>query len=402
MQLQNKRILLGVTGGIAAYKAAEIIRRLRERGAEVRVVMTDAAKEFITPLTLQAVSGHIVANSMFDPQAEAGMGHIELAKWADLVLVAPATANVISRLTTGMGDELLTTLCLASPAPLAIAPAMNMQMYLHAATQSNLKVLAERGVHIWGPGVGSQACGDVGPGRMLDPMDIVEEVTKFLQPAPQTDFSFLITAGPTREAIDPVRYISNHSSGKMGFALAEAAAAIGAKVTLVAGPVNLPTPKGVKRIDVESALEMQSAVEAEVAQHPIFIGCAAVADYRMAEVAPQKMKKTEGQEGLSLQLIKNPDIIAGVAARTDKPFVVGFAAETQDVARYALDKLQRKGMDMIAANDVSRADQGFNADQNALTVFWADGQQELPLASKQQVAQQLISLIIKRYQHETD
>lgn len=402
MQLQNKRILLGVTGGIAAYKAAEIIRRLRERGAEVRVVMTDAAKEFITPLTLQAVSGHIVANSMFDPQAEAGMGHIELAKWADLVLVAPATANVISRLTTGMGDELLTTLCLASPAPLAIAPAMNMQMYLHAATQSNLKVLAERGVHIWGPGVGSQACGDVGPGRMLDPMDIVEEVTKFLQPAPQTDFSFLITAGPTREAIDPVRYISNHSSGKMGFALAEAAAAIGAKVTLVAGPVNLPTPKGVKRIDVESALEMQSAVEAEVAQHPIFIGCAAVADYRMAEVAPQKMKKAEGQEGLSLQLIKNPDIIAGVAARTDKPFVVGFAAETQDVARYALDKLQRKGMDMIAANDVSRADQGFNADQNALTVFWADGQQDLPLASKQQVAQQLISLIIKRYQHETD
>ncbi len=402
MQLQNKRILLGVTGGIAAYKAAEIVRRLREQGAEVRVVMTDAAKEFITPLTLQAVSGHIVANSMFDPQAEAGMGHIELAKWADLVLVAPATANVISRLTTGMGDELLTTLCLASPAPLAIAPAMNMQMYLHAATQSNLKVLAERGVHIWGPGVGSQACGDVGPGRMLDPMDIVEEVTKFLQPVPQTDLSFLITAGPTREAIDPVRYISNHSSGKMGFALAEAAAAIGAKVTLVAGPVNLPTPKGVKRIDVESALEMQSAVEAEVAQHPIFIGCAAVADYRMAEVAPQKMKKAEGQEGLSLQLIKNPDIIAGVAARTDKPFVVGFAAETQDVARYALDKLQRKGMDMIAANDVSRAGQGFNADQNALTVFWADGQQELPLASKQQVAQQLISLIIKRYQHETD
>lgn len=402
MQLQNKRILLGVTGGIAAYKAAEIVRRLREQGAEVRVVMTDAAKEFITPLTLQAVSGHIVANSMFDPQAEAGMGHIELAKWADLVLVAPATANVISRLTTGMGDELLTTLCLASPAPLAIAPAMNMQMYLHAATQNNLKVLAERGVHIWGPGVGSQACGDVGPGRMLDPMDIVEEVTKFLQPVPQTDLSFLITAGPTREAIDPVRYISNHSSGKMGFALAEAAAAIGAKVTLVAGPVNLPTPKGVKRIDVESALEMQSAVEAEVAQHPIFIGCAAVADYRMAEVAPQKMKKTEGQEGLSLQLIKNPDIIAGVAARTDKPFVVGFAAETQDVARYALDKLQRKGMDMIAANDVSRAGQGFNADQNALTVFWADGQQELPLASKQQVAQQLISLIIKRYQHETD
>lgn len=402
MQLQNKRILLGVTGGIAAYKAAEIVRRLRELGADVRVVMTDAAKEFITPLTLQAVSGHIVANSMFDPQAEAGMGHIELAKWADLVVVAPATANVISRLTTGMGDELLTTLCLASTAPLAIAPAMNMQMYLHAATQSNLQVLGQRGVQIWGPGIGSQACGDVGPGRMLDPLDIVAEVVKFFQPAPHCDLSFLITAGPTREAIDPVRYISNHSSGKMGFALAEAAAATGAKVTLVAGPVNLPTPKGVVRIDVESAVEMQTAVEAQVAAHSIFIGCAAVADYRMESVAAQKMKKQADSDTLTLQLVKNPDIIAGVAARADKPFVVGFAAETQDVARYALDKLQRKGLDMIAANDVSRAEQGFNADQNALTVFWKNAQQEQPLASKQQVAQQLISLIIQRYQHETD
>lgn len=402
MQLQDKRILLGVTGGIAAYKAAEIVRRLREQGAEVRVVMTDAAKEFITPLTLQAVSGHMVANSMFDPQAEAGMGHIELAKWADLVLIAPATANVISRLTTGMGDELLTTLCLASPSPLAIAPAMNMQMYLHAATQSNLHVLAQRGVQIWGPGIGSQACGDVGPGRMLDPVDIVAEVIRFFQSAAYPELSFLITAGPTREAIDPVRFISNHSSGKMGFAVAAAAAALGAKVTLVAGPVNLPTPKGVVRVDVESALEMQAAVEAQVAEHQIFIGCAAVADYRMVAVAPQKMKKQADSDTLTLELVKNPDIIAGVARRTNKPFVVGFAAETQDVARYAQDKLQRKGLDMIAANDVSRADQGFNADQNALTVFWADGQQELPLASKQQVAQQLISLIIKHYQHETN
>ncbi|MFB0975732.1 MAG: bifunctional phosphopantothenoylcysteine decarboxylase/phosphopantothenate--cysteine ligase CoaBC [Tolumonas sp.] len=402
MSLQQKRILLGVTGGIAAYKSAEIIRRLREQGAEVRVVMSDAAKEFITPLTLQAVSGNMVANSMFDPQAEAGMGHIELAKWADLILIAPATANVISRLTTGMGDELLTTLCLASPSPLAIAPAMNMQMYLHAATQSNLQVLAERGVRIWGPGVGSQACGDIGPGRMLDPADIVEEVIKFFQPASSSDLSFLITAGPTREAIDPVRYISNYSSGKMGFALAEAAAALGAKVTLVAGPVNLSTPENVNRINVESALDMQSAVESVVSQHQIFIGCAAVADYRMAAVATQKMKKQADSDILTLELVKNPDIIAGVAARTDKPFVVGFAAETQDVARYAQDKLQRKGLDMIAANDVSRAGQGFNVDQNALTVYWSDGQQELPLASKQQVAQQLISLIIQRYQHETD
>ncbi len=335
MLLQQKKILLGVTGGIAAYKSAEIVRRLKEQGAEVRVVMSDSAKEFITPLTLQAVSGNIVANSMFDPQAEAGMGHIELAKWADLILIAPATANAIARLAVGMGDELLTTLCLATPSPLAIAPAMNMFMYQHPATQDNLAVLAKRGVTIWGPGLGSQACGDVGPGRMMDPSDLVAEVIRFFEPKSKCDLSFVITAGPTREAIDPVRYISNHSSGKMGFALAEAAAALGAKVTLIAGPVNLPTPKNVDRVDVVSALEMEKAVQDKVPQSNIFIGCAAVADYRMTEIAPNKMKKTEGQETLTLALVKNPDIIAGVAARADRPFVVGFAAETQNIEQYA-------------------------------------------------------------------
>lgn len=402
MLLQQKKILLGVTGGIAAYKSAEIVRRLKEQGAEVRVVMSDSAKEFITPLTLQAVSGNIVANSMFDPQAEAGMGHIELAKWADLILIAPATANAIARLAVGMGDELLTTLCLATPSPLAIAPAMNMFMYQHPATQDNLAVLAKRGVTIWGPGLGSQACGDVGPGRMMDPSDLVAEVIRFFEPKSKCELSFVITAGPTREAIDPVRYISNHSSGKMGFALAEAAAALGAKVTLISGPVNLPTPKNVHRVDVVSALEMEQAVQDNVSQSNIFIGCAAVADYRMTEIAPNKMKKTEGQETLTLALVKNPDIIAGVAARADRPFVVGFAAETQNIEQYALDKLHRKSLDMIAANDVSREGQGFNADQNALTVFWKDGKQSLDLADKKQVASQLISLIIKKYNHETD
>lgn len=402
MLLRNKKILLGITGGIAAYKGTEIIRRLREQGAEVRVVMTDSAKEFITPLTLQAVSGHAVANSMFDPAAELGMGHIELAKWADLVLIAPCTANIIAKLAAGLADELLPTLCLATPAPLAISPAMNMFMYQHPATQQNLSVLAERGVLIWGPGVGFQACGDVGPGRMLDPEQIVQEVVHALQPQELKDTSILITAGPTRENIDPVRYLSNYSSGKMGFALAEAAANAGARVTLVAGPVNLPTPEGVKRIDVVSAMDMEAAVQSEVANHQIFIGCAAVADYRAKEIASQKMKKTADKDDLTIELVKNPDIIAGVAARKDRPFVVGFAAETQDVDRYAQDKLARKGLDMIAANDVSREGQGFSSDKNALNVYWKEGHEELPLANKKLIAQQLISLIIKHYRHETD
>ena len=399
MELLNKHILLGVSGGIAAYKSPELVRRLREQGAEVRVVLTDAARAFVTPLTLQAVSGHTIPAGVLDPASEQGMNHIELAKWADLVLIAPATANVISRLATGMADELLTTLCLATPSPVALAPAMNQQMYLHPATQANLQTLAQRGVQLWGPASGSQACGDVGPGRMLNPDELVAECIRFLA-KPKLELRVLITAGPTREALDPVRYISNHSSGKMGFALAAAAAELGADVTLVTGPVNLPTPVGVRRIDVESALQMQAAVMAEVAQQQIVIGCAAVADYRPAEISPQKIKKSADE--VTLTLVKNPDIIAEVAALADKPFVVGFAAETRDVEHYALDKMARKKLDMIAANDVAREGQGFNSDDNALTVFWPGGRQELPLARKTEVARHLLALIIKKYQHETD
>ncbi|MGL4206538.1 MAG: bifunctional phosphopantothenoylcysteine decarboxylase/phosphopantothenate--cysteine ligase CoaBC [Aeromonadaceae bacterium] len=399
MELLNKRILLGVSGGIAAYKSAELVRRLRERGAEVRVVMTESARAFITPLTLQAVSGNGVPDGMLEPATELGMNHIEFAKWADLILLAPATANLIARLATGMADELLTTLCLASPAPVAVAPAMNQQMYLHPATQANLQTLASRGALIWGPASGSQACGDVGPGRMLDPNDLVAHcVSHFARP--KLDLKVMITAGPTREALDPVRYISNHSSGKMGFAIAAAAAELGAEVTLISGPVNLATPAGVKRIDVESALQMQGAVQAHIAGQQIFIGCAAIADYRPEQVALQKIKKSADE--MTVTLVKNPDIIAEVAALAERPFVVGFAAETREVEHYALDKLQRKKLDMIAANDVAREGQGFNSDNNALTLFWPGGREELPLSTKTEVARRLMTLIIKKYQHEAD
>lgn len=397
--LTNKRVLLGISGGIAAYKCVELVRRLREQGAEVRVVMTAAAKAFITPLTLQAVSGHLVADDLLDPAAESSMGHIQLAKWADLVLLAPATADLMARMAAGMGNDLLTTLCLATSAPLAIAPAMNQQMYQAQVTQENIAKLAARGALIWGPAEGAQACGDVGPGRMLEPAELCQRVSQhFAQQQDLAGIAVLITAGPTREALDPVRFISNHSSGKMGYAIAAAAAARGAKVTLVSGPVNLPTPAGVKRIDVESALQMQSAVMTEVTHHQIFIACAAVADYRAACVAPEKIKKA-GDE-ISLTLVKNPDIVAGVGAMTtQRPFVVGFAAETQNVEQYARDKLARKNLDLICANDVSLPGQGFNADQNALHLFWKDGQHSLALDSKAALGQQLMDNIVRLYRH---
>lgn len=397
--LTNKRVLLGISGGIAAYKCVELVRRLREQGAEVRVVMTAAAKAFITPLTLQAVSGHPVADDLLDPAAESSMGHIQLAKWADLVLLAPATADLMARMAAGMGNDLLTTLCLATNAPLAIAPAMNQQMYQAQVTQENIAKLAARGALIWGPAEGAQACGDVGPGRMLEPAELCQHVSQhFAQQQDLAGIAVLITAGPTREALDPVRFISNHSSGKMGYAIAAAAAARGATVTLVSGPVNLPTPAGVKRIDVESALQMQSAVMTEVTHHQIFIACAAVADYRAACVAPEKIKKA-GDE-ISLTLVKNPDIVAGVGAMTtQRPFVVGFAAETQNVEQYARDKLARKNLDLICANDVSLPGQGFNADQNALHLFWKDGQHSLALDSKAALGQQLMDNIVRLYRH---
>lgn len=389
--LTNKKVLLGIGGGIAAYKSADLIRRLKERGADVRVIMTQSAMEFITPLTIQALSGHPVASDLLDPAAEAAMGHIELARWADVVLLAPATANLMARINAGMADELLTTTCLATSAPIIVCPAMNQQMYQNIATQENMANLARKGLAIWQPASGHQACGEVGPGRMQEPVAIAEQLVQFFGPKSLQGHKLLLTAGPTREAIDPVRYISNHSSGKMGFALAQAAAEMGAKVTLVSGPVNLATPAGVKRIDVDSAQQMLDAVMQQVEQHDIFIGCAAVADYRIADIADQKIKKSA--EEMQLALVRNPDILATVAQHTTRPFTVGFAAETNDVEQYARGKLQRKKLDMIAANDVSIQGLGFNADSNALQVFWQDGSQQLPATDKLTLAHQLLTLI---------
>ncbi len=397
MGLTGKHIVLGVSGGIAAYKTPELVRRLRDRGADVHVVMTEAAKAFITPLSLQAVSGYPVSDDLLDPAAEAAMGHIELGKWADLVILAPATADVIARVAVGMANDLLTTVCLATPAPIAVVPAMNQQMYRARPTQHNLQVLADRGVLIWGPDSGSQACGDVGPGRMLDPLAIVDEAVKWSSPVTDLQhLNIMITAGPTREALDPVRFISNHSSGKMGFAIAAAAAKRGANVTLVSGPVTLSTPPGVKRVDVTTALEMQSAVMSDVAQQQIFIGTAAVADYRAEEIASEKIKK-QGDE-ITLKMVKNPDIVAGVATKTEgRPYVVGFAAETQNVEEYAQQKRLRKNLDLICANDVSKAGQGFNSDTNALHLFWQNGDKALPLSDKSLLGQTLLNEIISRY-----
>jgi phosphopantothenoylcysteine decarboxylase/phosphopantothenate--cysteine ligase len=397
MSLAGKKIVLGVSGGIAAYKAPELVRRLRERGADVRVAITEGGKAFITPLSLQAVSGYPVSDSLLDPAAEAAMGHIELGKWADLVILAPATADLIARVAAGMANDLVSTICLATPAPVAVVPAMNQQMYRNAATQHNLEMLASRGLLIWGPDSGSQACGDVGPGRMLDPLTIVDMAAAHFSPVNDLQhLNIMITAGPTREPLDPVRYITNHSSGKMGFAIAAAAARRGAHVTLVSGPVSLPTPAFVKRIDVTTALEMEAAVQAHAQSQQIFIGCAAVADYRAETIAEAKIKK-QGDE-LTLKMVKNPDIVAGVAAlKSHRPYVVGFAAETNNVEEYARQKRTRKNLDLICANDVSLATQGFNSDSNALHLFWQDGDKVLPLERKELLGQQLLDEIVTRY-----
>ena len=396
--LSGKRIVLGIGGGIAAYKCADLTRRLIERGADVRVVMTNAAKEFITPLTMQAVSGHPVSDSLLDPAAEASMGHIEIAKWADLILLAPATADLIARVAAGMGNDLLTTVCLATDAPVAIAPAMNQQMYRAVATQENLATLTRRNHPIWGPASGEQACGDIGMGRMLEPLQLVALIEDHFAEGDLVGSSFLITAGPTREAIDPVRYLTNHSSGKMGYAIAEAAAKRGADVTLVSGPVNLPTPANVTRVDVQSAEDMHAAVQHHAGKHQIFIACAAVADFKPASAANQKMKKQDGHDEMTLTLVKNPDIVAAVAAMKDnRPFTVGFAAETQDVEQYARGKLAKKNLDLICANDVSQQGQGFNSDQNALHLYWPNGDKALPLANKSDIGHQLVSEIVSLF-----
>ena len=415
--LTSKRILLGVTGGIAAYKSVDLTRRLREAGAEVQVVMTPAATAFVGPLTFQAVSGRPVRTELLDASAEAGMGHIELARWADLILIAPASADFIARLAHGMANDLLSTLCLATDRPIAIAPAMNRLMWQNPATRDNCRLLARRGIKLWGPGVGEQACGEIGAGRMLESLELRNLVVELLgaregltEPWPEMPalevrllapqdlqgLTVLLTAGPTREALDPVRFISNRSTGKMGFAVAEAAVEAGARVVLVSGPVSLKTPAGVERINVESAVEMHEAVMSRVRGADIFIATAAVADYRVAEPADQKIKKT--QETLQLELVRNPDILAEVAAlRSHRPFTVGFAAETHDVLHYAEDKRRRKNLDLIAANQVGVAGSGFESEQNALHVLWEGGEKALPLADKTLLGRQLIALIAERY-----
>ncbi|MFY8327666.1 bifunctional phosphopantothenoylcysteine decarboxylase/phosphopantothenate--cysteine ligase CoaBC [Pseudoalteromonas sp. ZZD1] len=394
-KLENKKIVLGITGGIAAYKCAELVRRLKEQGCEIKVVMTESAKHFITPLTMQAVSGEIVSDSLLDPSAEAAMGHIEFAKWADLILVAPATSNIIAKMAAGIADDLLTTLLLATSAKVAIAPAMNQQMYAHPATQANLSTLAQRGVEVWGPGKGEQACGDVGAGRMLEPNELVALCTKPAQPQLLAGKTITITAGPTREPLDPVRFISNHSSGKMGYALAQAALDLGAAVNLISGPVTITPPSTAKLINIESAEQLLQESLSLARQSDVFIGCAAVADYRAANIAEQKMKK-QGDE-LTLTLVKNPDVIAAVANLTQgRPYTVGFAAETQDVASYAKGKLSNKNLDMICANDVSQSGLGFNSDHNALTLYWHTEQKELAIDTKSALALNVMTELAKR------
>ena len=395
--LKNKNVVLGISGGIAAYKTPELVRRLKEQGANVRVVMTEGAKAFITPLTLQAVSGNAVSDSLLDTEAELAMGHIELAKWADLILIAPATADIIAKITAGMASDLLTTVCLATSAPIVIAPAMNQQMWHAQATQANIKTLQQRNVVMWGPGAGEQACGDVGLGRMLDVPDLVTLACDYFQTSEvDTILSgqhWVITAGPTREAIDPVRYISNHSSGKMGYAIAQAAQQAGATVTIISGPVSIVAPEFCHVIQVNSAVEMHEHAVTLAKNADVFVACAAVADYRVADIADHKIKKTSSNNNMTIELVKNPDIVASVASILNKPFTVGFAAETQDVEQYAKAKLKRKNLDLICANNVALEGQGFNSDSNALTLFTAHKKIVLPLTSKLNLALQLIKEI---------
>jgi phosphopantothenoylcysteine decarboxylase/phosphopantothenate--cysteine ligase len=391
--LQNKRVLLGVTGGIAAYKSADLARRLRDAGAEVRVVMTRAANEFITPLTLQAVSGHPVYQHLLDTDAEHAMGHIDLARWADVVLVAPASANFLAKLNQGRADDLLSTVCLATAAPVVVAPAMNQQMWENPATQRNVFGLRQMAVHLFGPGTGDQACGETGPGRMLEPLELVERTAALFETGALAGRAVLVTAGPTWEAIDPVRGITNRSSGKMGYAIAEAALEAGARVILVSGPTALTPPHRVETIPVTSARDMYEAVHEHVTRVDVFIGVAAVADYRPVETAAQKIKK-DG-ESLTLELVRNPDILASVAALEDGPFTCGFAAETENLEDNARAKLEQKGVDMIAANPVGDG-RGFDSDDNALSLIDRHGRVDLEQQPKSRLARTLIQTIAER------
>ncbi|RAP57054.1 bifunctional phosphopantothenoylcysteine decarboxylase/phosphopantothenate--cysteine ligase CoaBC [Oleiagrimonas sp. MCCC 1A03011] len=396
MSLAQRRILLGVSGGIAAYKACELVRRLREAGAEVRVVMTAGAERFVTATTFQALSGQPVRSSLWDEQAEAAMGHIELARWAERILVAPASADILARLAHGMADDLLSTLCLASAAPLHVAPAMNQQMWANAAVQDNVKTLRARGVQVHGPGSGDQACGEVGDGRMLEAVQLRDALAASFGDGPLRGMRVLVSAGPTFEDIDPVRYLGNRSSGRMGYAVAAAAAAAGAEVCLVSGPVCLETPVGVaRRVDVRSAQQMLDAVLTEAPRSDIYIAAAAVGDYRPRAPAEHKMKKSDGQP-LTLELTENPDILSTVAALAHPPFLVGFAAETRDVEAYARGKLERKKLDLIAANQVG-VGMGFETEDNALTLIGPESSEKLPRCDKRELAQALIARIAAQF-----
>ncbi len=396
MSLANKNILLGVTGGIAAYKSAELVRELVQAGAQVRVVMTEKAKAFVTPLTFQALSGHPVASDEFDaPQAEHGMDHITLARWADAVLIAPASANTIAKLTHGGADDLLSTLCLVTRAPIALAPAMNQAMWSHPATRRNCEALKKRGTLLFGPGTGKQACGDVGEGRMFEARQLLLSLDHLFHSNELDGLNVLITAGPTREPIDPVRYISNRSSGRMGYALAEAARDAGASVELVSGPVALNAGEGIHCVQVNTAEEMLEAVHRHVEHQQIFISCAAVSDYRPVAKQPDKIKKLHAD--LSLALTRNPDIVSEVACLPRRPFVVGFAAETREPEKHALQKLERKQLDMIACNNVADPQCGFDSEENALEVYWPGGHHSLEQDRKPKIARGLIRLIAERY-----
>ena len=397
--LSGKHILLGITGGIAAYKAAELVRLLRGQGAQVRVVMTAGACKFITPLTLQALSGNPVHTDLLDSAAEAAMGHIELARWADVLLIAPATADSLARLVQGRADDLLTAICLACEAPQAVAPAMNRAMWEHPATRANITTLAARGMHVLGPDRGEQACGETGPGRMLEPAGLVTGLGGLFSTGRLAGRRIVVTAGPTREALDPVRYLSNHSSGRMGYAVARAAVEAGADVILVSGPVSLETPAGVQRVDVVSAADMQAAVMQQVPGSDIFISVAAVADYRPQVAAAEKIRKSTDTMSLALQ--RNPDILATVAALPGAPFSVGFAAETASLQDSAADKRITKGIDMIAANLVGDG-LGFDVAENALLVIWEGGQRALPRTGKMRLARQLVELIADRYDNRNN
>lgn len=392
---ERTHILLGVTGGIAAYKSADLVRRLAERNFDVRVVMTRSACKFVTPLTFQALSGHPVHRDLFDEAAEAAMGHIELARWADVVVVAPASADFLSRLTHGAGDDLLSTLCLATTAKLLVAPAMNQQMWASLATQANVATLRERGVWFVGPAEGDQACGEVGAGRMVEPTELANRLVTLTSPGLLTELAVLVTAGPTQEAIDPVRYLSNHSSGKMGYALAEAAVDAGAAVTLVSGPTALTPPSGAVTVGVTSASEMHEQVMSHVTTSDIFIGAAAVADYAPNQVSEQKIKKKS--DALNISLGRTSDILADVSRLAHPPFTVGFAAETEDLELNAQKKLQSKSLDMIAANKVGQPGSGFGSDYNILKLYWEGGGQELAHAPKTEIARGLIEIVASRY-----